>query len=85
VQFAVTLPVQVYDMLWPLVIMGMSGYSTLPAVSTPAFEADTKDMPVGTGSYMRTLKAVSRAVCQSMYTWFPNADPPAGVPSIMPA
>jgi hypothetical protein len=72
-------------MLWPFVIIAIRGYSTLPAASAPLFDAEEKVMPVGTGSYMRTLKAVSSAVCQSMYTWLPFAPPPAGVPSMMPA
>jgi hypothetical protein len=50
VQLAVTWPVQLYDRLAPFSIIATRGYSTFPAVRTPPFAADTKEMPVGTGS-----------------------------------
>jgi hypothetical protein len=85
VQLAVTWPVHVYTRFAPFNIIATSGYSTFPAVNTPLFDADTKEMPVGTGSYMRTLKAVSSAVYHFIKALPPKGLPPAGLPSIIPA
>ena len=72
-------------MLWPFVIVAISGYWTAPAVNAPLLEAPVKFMPAGTVSYILTLKAVSRAVYHFTKVWDPDKLPPPGVPLIMPA
>lgn len=61
------------------------GQLTRPAPKVPPLLADTKLRPVGTGSLICRLKALSRLLYQLLRVWVPQVSAPVGYPLITPA